>query len=164
MRLGQYCCGIWAILVVAVITTDGVPNNGSNTCFVGLLCMLENVAGNAPAFRRRDEDWVTLVVVTVFCRTVVGAKHVGYVADSCDTDWGLQLRQALMSCSCLHSSTNLFHACSFLIACSVNDPWVLVFHEVGKNPTTFGFNKLAEDAGNGIILGVPRGDDDIFNS
>ena len=28
----------------------------------------------------------------------------------------------------------------------------------------FGFNELPKDAGNGIILGVVRGDDDILNS
>ena len=68
-----------------------------------------------------------------------------------------------MSCSHLHSNTICFHAHSLLIASGVSGPWVLVFQEVGRNPTTFRLDELAEDAGNRIILGVARGDNDIFN-
>ena len=45
LRLGWYCCGIWVIFLVAVVITNGVPDNWSDACFMGLLCMLENVAG-----------------------------------------------------------------------------------------------------------------------
>ena len=69
-----------------------------------------------------------------------------------------------MSCSHLHSSNILFHAHSFLIACGVSGPWILVFHEVGRNLTTFEFDELAEDVGNGIILRVAGGDDNTLNS
>ena len=55
---------------------------------MGFLYWLEDVAGNVLAFQRRDKDWVMFVVMTIFCGTVVGAKHVGYAADGCDTDQG----------------------------------------------------------------------------
>ena len=88
LRLGRYFCGIWVVLFVAVVIADVVPHEGSNTCFMGFSCMLEDVVGNVFAVWRRDKDNMMLVVMTVFCGTVVGAKHVRYVADSCDTDQG----------------------------------------------------------------------------
>ena len=35
---------------------------------------------------------------------------------------------------------------------------------VTRNPTMFRLDELAKDTGNGIILGVAGGDDDILNS
>ena len=64
-----------------------------------------------------------------------------------------------MICSRLHSNTIRFHARSLLIASGVSGPCVLVFQEVGRNPTMFGFDELPKNAGNGIILGIAGGDD-----
>ena len=55
---------------------------------MGFSHMLEEVAGKALAFWRWDKDDLMFVAMTIFCGTVVGAKHVGYVADGCDTDRG----------------------------------------------------------------------------
>ena len=68
-----------------------------------------------------------------------------------------------MICSHFHSNTICFHARSLLIASGFSRPCVLVFQKVGRNLTTFRFNELPEDTGNGIILGFAGGDDDIFN-
>ena len=68
-----------------------------------------------------------------------------------------------MICSHFHSNTICFHARSLLIASCVSRPCVLVFQKVGRNLTTFRFNELPEDTGNGINLRFAGGDDDIFN-
>ena len=68
-----------------------------------------------------------------------------------------------MICSHLHSNTIRFHARSLLITSGISRPCVLVFQEVGRNLTTFGFDELTEDMGNGIILGVFGGGDNILN-
>ena len=148
-------CEFWCGRVY-LLTRQAKPNSfsASSPC---------NTSCEGCFLTRRDKDWVMFVLVTVFCGTVVGAKQVGYVTDSCDTDWGRQLRQALMICSRLHSNTICFHACSLLITSGISRPCVLVFHEVRRNLTTFGFNELPEAVGNGIILGIIGGDGDIFD-
>ena len=161
--LGRYFCGIWVVFLVAIVNIEGVSDDRPKTSLLGFLYVLEDVADNVLALRRRDKDWDMFVLVTVFCGTVVGTKQVGYVTDSCDTDWGRRLRQALMICSRLHSNTICFHAWSLLITFGVSRPCVLVFHEVRRNLTTFGFNELPEAVGNGIILGIIGGGDDIFD-
>ena len=88
LRLGRYCCGIWVVVFVAVVVADTVPHNGSNARYMRSLCVLKNVAGNPLACQRRDKDGIVFVVVTIFCGTVVGAKHVGYFTASRDTDQG----------------------------------------------------------------------------
>ena len=69
-----------------------------------------------------------------------------------------------MSCSRLHPNTICFHARSLLITSGISRPCVLVLQEVGRNLTMFRLDELAEDMGNGIILRIAGGDDDIFDS
>ena len=88
LRLGQYSCGIQVIFFVTVVVVEGIPDNGFETLLLGLVQVLDDIADNVLALQRRDKDWIMSVVVTIFCGTSVGAKQVGYIAFSCDTDWG----------------------------------------------------------------------------
>ena len=88
LRLGWYFCSIQVVFFVAVVNVDGVPNGRSKTSLLGFLKVLEDVADNVLALWRRNKDWIMFVLVTVFCGTVVSAKQVRYVTDSCDTDRG----------------------------------------------------------------------------
>ena len=88
LRLGQYSCSIWLVFFVAVVVAEGVPDDRSEALLLGLVQVLNDIADNVLALRRRDKDWVMFVVVTVFCGTPVGAKQVGYITFGCDTDWG----------------------------------------------------------------------------
>ena len=88
LRLRRYFCGIWVVFFVAVVMVNDIPGDRADTFLVGLLHLLKDVAGNVLTFRRRDKDWVTFMFMTVFCGTAVGAKHVRYVTDGCDTDRG----------------------------------------------------------------------------
>ena len=137
--------------------TEVVPSKRPGTNLGGCLTGMDDPQDGSSESRRGYEGWgyVVVAVVTVFLCVIVGAQNVCDVTGGWDTDWSMCRHLPCKICSFFHSLTIFLH--------SGLPSFVLVFKEVGRNPTTFGLNELSEDAGNGIILGIVEGEDGIVN-
>ena len=153
---------VFFVTVSFFVTTcaEVVPGKRPDASLRGCLTGIEDPQDGLSKSGRGNEDqgYIIIAVMAVVLGVIVGAQNVCDITGGWDTDRSTHRHLPCKICSFFHSLAIFLHS---RLPCG---SFILILDELERNPTTFRFNELAEDVGNGIILSVMKGEDGIVNS